>query len=63
MEEIREEPTPKEYIQVYDLLISRVEVDLVYSFDNDVGSLNEALVRYKMELEKWKNHVDVKGTK
>lgn len=58
----KKEPSPEAYIYVYTELIERLERERA-SIDQEFWMLESCLVmeKYSRELEKWKNHILVKG--
>ena len=55
--EPREEPTPAGYIYIYTELIERLKCEVPGAFFDQNG----AIEKYRRELEKWKNHISIKG--
>ena len=52
-----EEPTPEAYIHVYTELIERLKCEVPGALEDQNG----AMEKYRRELEKWKNHISIKG--
>ena len=52
-----EAPTPGELVYVYTELIERLKCEVPGALEDQNG----AMEKYRRELEKWKNHISVKG--
>jgi len=63
LEEKMDEPTPEGYIYVYTNLIERLEVEQTSTEPGSFWHHNgcQVMEKYQRELEKWKNHISIKG--
>jgi hypothetical protein len=49
-------PTPSEYIYIYTELIDRMKKEALWMTESCL-----VMEKYHIELEKWKNHISIKG--